>query len=127
MHTHPHSSIIRFQDTQRSIPGPAGEHAVSLFQRGTLNAYLALGRHAPRPRPITSHAQDELYVILRGTGVLLHDGRRDPFGPGDLLFVSAGTDHRFEEFSDDLAVWALFYGPPGGELPPPKQAMGNRQ
>jgi hypothetical protein len=23
--------------------------------------------------------------------------------------------HRFEEFSDDLAVWVFFYGPEGGE------------
>jgi hypothetical protein len=23
--------------------------------------------------------------------------------------------HRFEEFSDDLIVWVIFYGPEGGE------------
>jgi hypothetical protein len=23
--------------------------------------------------------------------------------------------HRFENFSDDLAVWVFFYGPEGGE------------
>ena len=53
----------------------------------------------------------------RGRGVLFHDGKRDPFAAGDLLFVAAGTEHRFEEFSDDLAVWVVFYGPPGGEVP----------
>ncbi len=37
------------------------------------------------------------------------------FGPGDLLFVPAGVVHRFEEFTDDLVVWVVFYGPPGGE------------
>jgi hypothetical protein len=26
-----------------------------------------------------------------------------------------GCVHRFEEFSDDLAVWVMFYGPDGGE------------
>jgi mannose-6-phosphate isomerase-like protein (cupin superfamily) len=40
---------------------------------------------------------------------------RHCFGPGDLLFVRAGVEHRFEEFSDDLAVWVSFYGPDGGE------------
>ena len=35
--------------------------------------------------------------------------------PGDLLFVPAGVVHRFEEFTDDLAVWVIFYGPEGGE------------
>jgi hypothetical protein len=23
--------------------------------------------------------------------------------------------HRFEDFTDDLAVWVIFYGPEGGE------------
>jgi mannose-6-phosphate isomerase-like protein (cupin superfamily) len=63
----------------------------------------------------TPHTQDEVYVILRGSGVLFHDGNRDPFGPGDLLFVGAGTEHQFEDCTDDLALWRLFYGPPGGD------------
>jgi hypothetical protein len=25
--------------------------------------------------------------------------------------------HRFLDFSDDLTVWVVFYGPPGGERP----------
>jgi hypothetical protein len=31
--------------------------------------------------------------------------------------VPAGVVHRFEDFSDDLAVWVVFYGPEGGEIP----------
>jgi hypothetical protein len=31
------------------------------------------------------------------------------------MFVAAGVEHRFEDFSADLAVWVIFYGPPGGE------------
>lgn len=41
--------------------------------------------------------------------------RRDKFGPGDFLFAPAGLIHRFEDFTDDLVVWVLFYGPEGGE------------
>ncbi len=43
---------------------------------------------------------------------------RRQFQPGDLLFVPAGCVHRFEEFSDDLAVGVVFYGPDGGEVMP---------
>ena len=70
------------------------------------------------PNQQTPHAQDEVYVIVRGRGVLLHDGKRESFEAGDCLFVAAGTEHRFEDFSENLAVWVIFYGPSGGEFPP---------
>jgi mannose-6-phosphate isomerase-like protein (cupin superfamily) len=113
------SGVIHFAEARAGIPGSAGEHAVSFLQRGTLNAMLSLGRFAPRlpPDQQTAHAQDEVYVVIRGRGVLLHDGKRDSFESGDLLFVAAGTEHRFEDFTGDLAVWVVFYGPRGGEAP----------
>ena len=117
MSTPQRSCVIHFTEAQTGVPGPAGEHAVSVLQRGTLKAMISLGRFAPLPRPTTPHAQDEVYVVVRGRGVFYHDGRRDPFEPGDLLFVAAGAEHRFEDFTDDLAVWVVFYGPSGGEVP----------
>lgn len=115
--SHDRSRVIHLADVESGLPGPSGEHFAEVLRRGTLTAKLSLGRFAPRPNQQTPHAQDELYVIVRGHGVLLHDGHRDPFHSGDLLFVAAGTTHRFEDFSDDLAVWVLFYGKEGGELP----------
>jgi hypothetical protein len=35
--------------------------------------------------------------------------------------VPAFESHQFEEFTDDLAVWVMFYGPDGGEIPPATQ------
>ena len=110
------SGVIRLTEAQACIPGPAGEHSVTLLRRGTLDVKLAL-RPPVSPTQQTSHAQDEVYVVIRGRGVLLHDGKRDSFEPGDLLFVAAGTEHRFEDFTEDLAVWVVFYGPSGGEAP----------
>jgi mannose-6-phosphate isomerase-like protein (cupin superfamily) len=115
MNTTVRSCVIHLADAHAGIPGPAGEHAVSVLQRGTLKAMLSLGRFAPVPRPTTPHVQDEVYVIIRGRAVFLHGGQREPVEPGDLLFVAAGTEHRFEDFTDDLAVWVVFYGPHGGE------------
>ena len=48
---------------------------------------------------------------------LLHDSKREPFEPDDFLFLAAETEHRFEDFSGDLLVWRVFYGPRGGEVP----------
>ncbi len=108
------SCVIRLADARARIPGPAGEHSTSLLQRGTLNVKLSL---PVRPNQQTPHEQDEVYVIQRGRGVLFHDGKRDSFEAGDVMFVAAGTEHHFEDFSDDLAVWVVFYGPNGGEVP----------
>jgi len=40
---------------------------------------------------------------------------RSRFAPGMVLFVPAGTTHRFEDFSADFATWVVFWGPQGGE------------
>ena len=63
----------------------------------------------------TPHGQDELYVVISGSGTFVNGAARHPFGPGDVLFVPAGVEHRFEDFTDDLAMWVVFYGPEGGE------------
>jgi mannose-6-phosphate isomerase-like protein (cupin superfamily) len=109
------SGVIRFAEARTRIPGPAGEHAVAILKRGSLDVRLALAPRVP-PTDVTPHAQDEVYVIVSGRGILFHDGKREHFESGDLLFVAAGTEHRFEDYSDDLAVWVIFYGPTGGEL-----------
>jgi mannose-6-phosphate isomerase-like protein (cupin superfamily) len=55
------------------------------------------------------HGQDEIYVIISGSGTFFNNGERRPFAAGDLLFVPAGVEHRFEDFTDDFATWVIFY------------------
>ena len=107
------SGVIRFAEAQEGIPGPAGERSVLVLQRGTLDVKLAL---PVPPSPQTPHTQDEIYVVIRGRGVLVHDDKRDPFESGDLLFVAAGIEHHYEDFTKDLALWRVFYGQRGGEV-----------
>jgi mannose-6-phosphate isomerase-like protein (cupin superfamily) len=108
------SKVIRLAESLARIPGPAGEHAVAVWKRGSLDVALSMPEH---PVPQTPHEQDEIYVIIRGKGTLFHNGKRNAFEPGDLLFVAAGVEHQFEDISDDLAVWRIFYGLRGGEDP----------
>lgn len=94
------------------LPGSQGERYVELLQHGT----LAVELYAPRgDDPQSPHTRDEVYVVVQGSGYFRNGSERHRFGPGDVLFVPAGIRHRFEEFSDDLAVWVFFYGPEGGE------------
>lgn len=100
-----------------SLPGPAGERFATQFRHGTLLVEL----YAPRGNdPQTPHTRDEAYVVARGRGLFFDGQARRPFEPGTFLFAPAGRIHRFENFSDDLAVWVLFYGPEGGEQPGPQ-------
>jgi len=69
------------------------------------------------PDPHFHKTVSESFYILSGT-VKLYDGRRwADAKPGDFLFVPANAVHRFEDFSDDLELWVVFYGPEGGEKP----------
>lgn len=63
----------------------------------------------------TAHTRDEVYVVISGSGQFLNGNTKQPFEAGEVLFVPAGVEHRFEEFTDEFATWVFFYGPEGGE------------
>ena len=91
---------------------PLGVFDVEALRHGTMSLQL----FAPRGEDFQSpHRQDELYVVVAGTGVFRRGDVRFPFASGDVLFVPAGEEHRFEVFSDDFVAWVIFWGPDGGE------------
>jgi mannose-6-phosphate isomerase-like protein (cupin superfamily) len=95
------------------LPGPKGERFAAVLEHGSLVVEI----YAPRGHdPQTPHTRDEVYIVIGGSGYFVNGETREPFGAGDLLFVPAGITHRFEDFTDDLKVWVIFYGPEGGEL-----------
>jgi mannose-6-phosphate isomerase-like protein (cupin superfamily) len=95
------------------LPTVDGKPFVVAFEHGTLSVELYAPRNVDTQAP---HGRDEVYVVVRGEGSFVNGPDRHRFGPGDLLFIPAGVEHRFEDFGDDLAVWVVFYGPVGGEL-----------
>jgi len=114
---------LRAEPILALLPGPAGERSVPLFEHGSLIVKL----YAPRGHdPQTPHTRDELYVVAQGQGTFFNGTTHRPFGPADLLFVAAGTPHRFEAFTDDFAVWVMYYGPEGGEPATERVAAGGR-
>lgn len=99
---------------QQASAALAASNAVftELFKHGTLVVEFYKPDKIDHQKP---HERDEVYVVVSGTGVFFHAGRRWNFKPGDFLFVPAGAEHRFENFTDDFATWVIFYGPKGGE------------
>ena len=103
---------VTLADAMRLLPGAAGERFATVLTHGTLLVEI----YAPRGSdPQQPHTRDELYIVVKGSGDFVNGDSRADFGPGDVLFVPAGVTHRFENFTADLAVWVVFYGPEGGE------------
>jgi len=99
-------------DALRRLPNPEGKRFATIFEHGTLEVEI----YAPRGNdPQSPHTRDELYFVAAGKGEYVCGDTRQTFGPTDLLFAAAGVAHRFENFSDDLTLWVIFYGPDGGE------------
>jgi mannose-6-phosphate isomerase-like protein (cupin superfamily) len=105
-------ATMTIADALKRLPSPEGKRFASVFQHGSMLIEI----YAPRDiDPQTPHTRDEIYFVAAGRGDFVCGDTRTRFGPSDLLFVAAGLEHRFENFTDDLAVWVIFYGPEGGE------------
>jgi mannose-6-phosphate isomerase-like protein (cupin superfamily) len=62
---------------------------------------------APQPDEQQPHDQDEIYVVLEGTGVLTVADEEVELNRGDAAFVAAGTEHRFSAYQR-LTLLVLF-------------------
>jgi mannose-6-phosphate isomerase-like protein (cupin superfamily) len=90
----------------------SGQEFVQLLQHGTMKVEWYAPKEKDKQYP---HLQDELYLVAAGSGTFFNNGIRHPFQAGDVLFVPAGHEHHFEDFTPDFATWVIFYGPNGGE------------
>ena len=107
--THPFHFTL---ESAKNMPIKPGMRSAELFTHGS----LSIRYYAPdQIDQQTPHPQDEIYVIASGNGYFKNGDHSHRFGPGDVIFVNAGVDHRFYDFSDDFATWVAFYGIEGGE------------
>jgi mannose-6-phosphate isomerase-like protein (cupin superfamily) len=85
---------------------PDGKPFATLLEHGKMyvEVYQPIKIDLQKP-----HDQDEIYVVISGSGSFFNNGQRRPFAAGDLIFVPAGVEHRFEDFTDDFATWVVFY------------------
>lgn len=85
---------------------------LTVFEHRTLSVEVYKPKDIDLQQP---HSRDEVYVIISGNGDFLNNGVRTTCTAGDFLFVPAGVEHRFENFTGDFSTWVIFYGPEGGE------------
>jgi quercetin dioxygenase-like cupin family protein len=61
------------------------------------------------------HAEDEVYLVLRGKASFRAGGQEQAVGPGSVIFVERTLEHRFVNITEDLTV-LVFFAPPEGSL-----------
>lgn len=93
-------------------PAPDGEpnHYVDHLRTAALSlgTYSVPAGGVDDQRP---HAEDEVYVVTAGSARVVAGGDEAPVGPGSVVFVPAGEDHRFVDVTEDLAL-LVFFAPP---------------
>jgi mannose-6-phosphate isomerase-like protein (cupin superfamily) len=61
------------------------------------------GRDDQRP-----HTEDEIYVVTAGRATIVTPTGTEHVGPGAVIFVPAGEEHRFTDVTEDLALLVVF-------------------
>ena len=89
---------------RRLAAGEGGYEIVHTSPGLELGVYVLV---APEPDRQQPHEDDEIYVVLEGTGVLELDGQHVELAEGQAVFVPARAEHRFVGY-EQLSVLVVF-------------------
>jgi mannose-6-phosphate isomerase-like protein (cupin superfamily) len=92
---------------QRLAAGKGGYEVVHRSPGLEVGVYVLV---APEPDRQQPHEDDEVYVVLDGTGTLEVQGETFPVMEGAAVFVQAGAEHRFTSY-ESLSVLVIFTKP----------------
>ena len=101
-------SSIDFESVRRRLADGEGGYEIVHTSPGLeLGVYVLV---APEPDRQQPHEDDEVYVVLEGSGVLEIEGETVELKEGQAAFVPAGADHRFVGY-EQLSVLVIFARP----------------
>ena len=99
---------IDFEQVRRRLADGEGGYEVVHTSPGLeLGVYVLV---APEPDRQQPHEDDEVYVVLEGSGVLEIEGETVQLKEGQATFVPAGAEHRFVGY-EQLSVLVIFARP----------------
>src|SRR3712207_4430718 len=58
--------------------------------------------------PQQPHTEDEVYYVVQGHATIRVAAEDRPVGPGSIVFVAAGVEHRFHTIQEDLVILVFF-------------------
>jgi mannose-6-phosphate isomerase-like protein (cupin superfamily) len=95
-----------------SARGAAGRRYLEFLRVPDLSAGLYV-LEAGVADPQQPHAEDEVYVVMRGRCRFRVGTEEQEVEPGAVLFVPAGAEHRFLDIRERLEA-LVFFGPAEG-------------
>ena len=99
---------LDLNETRRSLLEAGGGYEIVHSSPGLeLGVYVLV---APEPDRQQPHDDDEVYVVLEGTGVLDVEGERVELDVGHSAFVPAGAEHQFVGY-EQLSLLVVFTRP----------------
>jgi mannose-6-phosphate isomerase-like protein (cupin superfamily) len=93
------------RDAQERLAAGSGGYEVVHESPGLVIGVYVL--RAPEPDRQQPHEEDEVYVVLEGSGALEIEGEQTRLREGEAIFVPAGADHRFVGY-ENLSVLVIF-------------------
>lgn len=103
-----HVSLKKAMD---SISHPDKKFA-TMIEHGSMKGLIFMPKELDNQKP---HKKDEVYFVVNGYGEFIYSTEKIKFDTGDLIFVPAGVQHKFINYSKNLTLWAVFYGSEVGE------------
>jgi mannose-6-phosphate isomerase-like protein (cupin superfamily) len=77
-------------------------------------------------KPVSYPAEEQVYVIMEGTGTLAYGNDKAPVRKGDFMYLPAGIPHAISNSGDaPLRFFVMGYRIAAGTPPPPKLEIAN--
>ena len=97
-----------FEDVRMRLEAANGGYEIVHESPGLeIGVYVLV---APEPDHQSPHEDDEVYVVLEGSGVLTVEEERIQVEKGKAAFVPAGAEHRFTGY-EGLSLLVIFTRP----------------
>ncbi|WUH92232.1 cupin domain-containing protein [Streptomyces sp. NBC_00433] len=101
--------VFRLDDLDAERAANQGAYLRFLKERTMSAGLYAL--KAGESDPQQPHAQDEVYLVVSGRAAITVGEETTTVARGSVVYVPAGTAHRFHHVTEDLRVMVVFSPP----------------
>ncbi|MEU1623955.1 cupin domain-containing protein [Streptomyces sp. NPDC020096] len=103
--------VFRLDDLDAERAANDGAYLQFLRERNMSAGLYALPAGGTDPQ--SPHRQDEIYLVVSGRASITVGEETTHVARGSVVYVPAGTAHRFHHISEDLRVLVVFSPPEG--------------